>query len=693
MYYGIHSSATNGPCLSAAAVAFIGAAITITKEVLALATSLSEHRRMTNLVNHLGIRRINHQLHNAEETTSHLVAVSRSAQSSVEEIQKSMITTGTIESLQKSFATIDQSIRELTGSGTILDEMKEELMETPNEARRMKAFALHGMPGVGKTQIALRDGKLAQGFADIAKVLNLERGVVSADQLRVLLFVLDNVDDLSTVNPYWPPGICGAVVITSQNPACEYTLAQTCAHVLPFSPEEGDELFQTRLSDNLSELDKQAAVQISNILGYHPFAIDQMASFVLESKCSVLDLKAMHTDRQEALELQNVNSLSIWYNHTIAATFVLAIDKLNDVAQGTIEILSFFDLDKIPETLLWDTKREIRFLANTVQRCAVIEDLRAFSLINKNEEDSSISLHCLVRDAATRHLIQQEHVQAAFDKAVYLLRNTFPLHGLSRDHMVEVRDQCEGYQPHVLALHAKIVEMSGNVPLMAAFDFVKPIYSCAWYFCERGRFDSSSPLIDTAAAGYEHHNETAKVEILIDLATRALDIREAAVKTGLLDCHHPNRANSFMNLGVMVARNDPKKAIQPHQTALSIREEMKKYSQDQLHGLALNFLNIGRCWWMVRELELAAQSFEKCLEILKDREKVVGFRFPLAWALQALGNVRTDQGRLEEAFLLHTQSMELLQESLGPFHLKTGKQPYEEDNEASYDELIAYFYR
>jgi hypothetical protein len=40
-------------------------------------------------------------------------------------------------------------------------------------------------------------------------------------------------------------------------------------------------------------------------------------------------------------------------------------------------------------------------------------------------------------------------------------------------------------------------------------------------------------------------------------------------------------------------------------------------------------------------------------------------------ALWALGNVHSDQGKLSSAFVLHTQSMELLEEILGPTHHKT----------------------
>lgn len=105
------------------------------------------------------------------------------------------------------------------------------------------------------------------------------------------------------------------------------------------------------------------------------------------------------------------------------------------------------------------------------------------------------------------------------------------------------------------------------------------------------------------------------------LFEKSRDLREGAVTAGMLDPAHPNRANSFMNLGVSVANNDPKKAIQFHQRAIDIREGSSKYTKEQVQTLSLNYLNIGRCWWMVGNLENATESFEKCIAIIEPKEK------------------------------------------------------------------------
>ncbi len=81
-----------------------------------------------------------------------------------------------------------------------------------------------------------------------------------------------------------------------------------------------------------------------------------------------------------------------------------------------------------------------------------------------------------------------------------------------------------------------------------------------------------------------------------------------------------------MNLGVSVANQDTWEAIRLHQKALEIRETSSKYTQDQIQSRSLNYLNIGRCWWMVKDLEKAAESFQMCLDIIKEKESALGGR-------------------------------------------------------------------
>ena len=136
-------------------------------------------------------------------------------------------------------------------------------------------------------------------------------------------------------------------------------------------------------------------------------------------------------------------------------------------------------------------------------------------------------------------------------------------------------------------------------------------------------------LADIYTVQLFYRNETTHGESLVGLATEALQIRERAVESGLMDEFHPNRANGFMNVAVVLAHENPQKAIDLHKIALGIRLGSNAYSQEQVHGIALNYLNIGRCWLMVKNLEEAGICFQKCLLLMLSRESKVGKRFPL----------------------------------------------------------------
>lgn len=136
-------------------------------------------------------------------------------------------------------------------------------------------------------------------------------------------------------------------------------------------------------------------------------------------------------------------------------------------------------------------------------------------------------------------------------------------------------------------------------------------------------------LADIYTVQLYYHNETTQGESLIDIARKAHRIREEAVEVGLLCSSHPNRANGFMNLGVVMAHTDPTRAIKLHSAALEIRLGSDKYSNQQIHGLALNYLNLGRCWWMVKNLSEAAVCFQRSMGLMQSREDATRKKFPL----------------------------------------------------------------
>ncbi|KAK9857762.1 hypothetical protein MYU51_019987 [Penicillium brevicompactum] len=485
------------------------------------------------------------------------------------------------------------------------------------------------------------------------------------------LLVLDNADDLSIIPPFWPTSERGAVLVTSQNPESAHQLAHTGMEVKNFSPTESATFFRDQLGGN------------------------RMASYIRESRCSILQFQEACADSSKRRQLlATPNELSApGCPHTTVTAFEVTFSKLSSDALHTLGILSFLDPDRIPETLLEDTENRIPFLADIMSRHTIMRDLGRYSLVDKFEDEASLRLHRVVAYTVSEGIdSSQSKAQAAFESAVILLHQYFPLQSESRSHMNEKWTECEKYIPHVLNFNERYRKLSEEISLTISHDFVELLYCSAWYLFERGRFDLSFSvarsaesacnrmdlqdhgllLADLYSLQADMYNEMTQADKAVDLARQSLKIKKAAVKAKVLDKHHPQIANSYMDIGVFIGGTNPRGAIRLHEKAIGIRERSRKYAHQQMQLLSLNYMNIGRCWWMIKDLDKAIVAYQKSLEIIKRLEDVAGATFAqTAWTMTALGNVLIDQGKFEAAFELYTRGMKVHLEVLGPTHHKT----------------------
>ena len=170
----------------------------------------------------------------------------------------------------------------------------------PNSGQ-LKSYALYGLAGVGKTQLALKfayshlhlfkaifwiaaetKGKLTQGLCDAAQQLGFvdSRTIVDQDSairdfmswLRSCddewLIIFDNVNDFKILTPYWPCAKSGSILTTSRDPA---SLQRTSIgeRVDSMEPSDAKEMFFTAIEHNVprNEGNEHLAEQILHELG------------------------------------------------------------------------------------------------------------------------------------------------------------------------------------------------------------------------------------------------------------------------------------------------------------------------------------------------------------------------------------------------------------------------------------------
>lgn len=286
----------------------------------------------------------------------------------------------------------------------------------------------------------------------------------------------------------WPESPKGSILITSRNPSYTHHVTADGRKLPPFSLGEATKLVENILATGSHHLKAGQAKKVAGVLHCHPLAVSQMATFIVESQFPIDEFLATYSRRETAHRLQEVYSDSPWYPMAVATTFDLAIKRLDEESLSALDTLSFFDPDKIPVDLLTSELDSAGEGTNTgtVCRHVVIRNLKKYTLLNvdsdENNPGNTIRIHRLVQDAVHRRLTRSSSSrEAAFKGAVKLLRGSFPLHGLARDHMVEYWPECEVYLPHVLAIHDIFLEMEGLKEFANDSEFVELIYSCAWY--------------------------------------------------------------------------------------------------------------------------------------------------------------------------------------------------------------------
>ena len=265
-----------------------------------------------------------------------------------------------------------------TGRDDLLDTVREQLLV----GGKTVVYALHGMGGVGKTQLA---AEYAHRFATsygLAWWVNSEQGGLIGDQFAALgaalgcvqpgagievvraavlgelgqrgrwLLVFDNAEDPADIRP-WLPGGAGHVLITSRERRWAEIAAPVEVDVL--ARPESVAIFRDRVP-GLSEAD---ADQLAAQLGDLPLAVAQAAGFMAETGMTAGEYLGLLATR--AGQLLSYGS-PVSYPQSLAAVTQLIADRLADddlPAAQLASICAFLAPEPIPEDLFTSAAGEL----------------------------------------------------------------------------------------------------------------------------------------------------------------------------------------------------------------------------------------------------------------------------------------------------------------------------------------------
>jgi hypothetical protein len=286
--------------------------------------------------------------------------------------------------------------------------------------------------------------------------------------------VFDNVEDISLVQTYWPRTNYGSIIITSRDSVTSQSPFWESAVVPEFTIDEGCTFLRTLLPNSVTLAAETDLKEMSTILGGHPLALSQAATYILSEECQVSAfLQAYHDQRKQPEILTSTVSD---YELDLSTMWGLSLSTLTPDCHYLLDILTFFDPDGVPYKLLTDgalslardsvtsgkastQTGRLQFLADQETFKGLLRTLRKQSLIRTNTRSCSFTIHRLVQEYAFQLLgNSRNRKRMVFADALSLLGSMQPKDDCTRHWSPHLWDTALVYLPHVRALESRFRE-------------------------------------------------------------------------------------------------------------------------------------------------------------------------------------------------------------------------------------------
>ena len=394
----------------------------------------------------------------------------------------------------------------------------------------LRSFALCGMGGIGKTQIAVEyaysrmskydaiffitaDGKtvLSEEFARVAVQLGLEdqseanditvsceivkgwlsnpvqyyNNPPSPENEASWLLIFDNVDDLDVLEDFWPTTGSGAVLLTSRDSLAKnqiYT-ANNGIDLQPFSAGDAIQFLKTLSRGPLQPTQERYAAELADRLGGLPLLITQMAGVMARLRLSYSEfIELYNTSGIEQISMTGTNMSTPQQVYSIS--YKLGFDGLAPTSFGLLNLIALLDPDRIPESILTgacskDSKISLEHFPKTLQQYYEARaQLLQTSLINQNSETGDIWVHRIIQDVTKGKLLPHRLVDI-YNLAVCAVSTVWPYSTL------ETRFHTARYKDCVLVFPS-IVRLRDAYKHVASYETFRQELAAATLFSDAG---------------------------------------------------------------------------------------------------------------------------------------------------------------------------------------------------------------
>jgi len=344
---------------------------------------------------------------------------------------------------------VPQRNRNFTGREDVLLQLR---AGVATDVTAVVPHALHGLGGVGKTQVAIEYAYRYQSEYDVVWWISADQPVLVRSSLAALaphlglppatatgieeaatavldrlrrgdpynrwLLIFDNADQPEDINDIIPRGP-GHILITSRNHRWQSVVDTVLVNV--FSREESVTFLNKRVSNAISEPD---AIQLGQELGDLPLALEQAGALQAETGMSVDEYLRLLKEQTSELLAESKPSE---YPVSMTAAWKLSVSKLNDQLPEAVELLrccAFFGAEPIPRDVFMRAIQAVQpplsnLLAKPILLTRAIRELGRFALARIDTVSRTILVHRLIQALLREELSPAE--QGLFRHDTHLL--------------------------------------------------------------------------------------------------------------------------------------------------------------------------------------------------------------------------------------------------------------------------------
>ncbi|KAI0120070.1 P-loop containing nucleoside triphosphate hydrolase protein [Nemania sp. FL0031] len=431
----------------------------------------------------------------------------------------------------------------------------------------LRSFALCGMGGIGKTQIAVEyaysrrpefdaiffitaDGKavLSEEFAQIAQQLGLEDESEANDltvSMEIVkgwlsnpvrsydappsatnevswLLIFDNVDNMDVLAEFWPTTGLGAVLITSRDSLAKnqiYT-ANNGIDLPPFPAPDAVKFLNTLTKRAPHPTQDKDAAEVAEKLGGLPLLITQMAGVMARLRLSYSDfIKLYNASGIEQISMTGTTMSTPQQVYSISSK--LGFDGLSLASFGLLSLIATLDPDRIPEAILISACSKdpvTSFPNNLTQYYEARAQLLQTSLINQNTESGDIWVHRIVQDV-TKGKLDSNRLTQTYNLAISAVSDVWPFSRLETRFLTARHKDCAPLFPSILRLKDTFNLMISLGTFQATLPLATLFSDAGWYRFERGFQEESKEwfqLVQQICDGLEDKSSEAVAYMIRD---------------------------------------------------------------------------------------------------------------------------------------------------------------------------------